>query len=91
MRYSPPVVVPRPTSPPLLKIRTVLLAVPMKVGVVSLVMLSVLKTPVSEAASRSGMEGGAGAAVSIVTGSAPEGADSFPASSVAVAVMLWLP
>lgn len=40
-------------------------AVPVKVGVASLVMSSVSEAPVSEAAARSGVEGAAGAAVSI--------------------------
>ena len=37
-------------------------AVPVKVGMVTLVMLSVLDTPLSEAATRSGVAGAAGAA-----------------------------
>jgi hypothetical protein len=66
MLYAPPVAGPLPTSPPSLKIRTVLpaSAVPVKVGVGSLVTLSVLELPVSEAAARSGVEGGGGGVVS---------------------------
>ena len=42
-------------------------AVPVKVGVVTLVMLSVLDIPLSDAAIRSGADGATGACVSIVT------------------------
>src|SRR5438067_1451058 len=42
-------------------------AVPVKVGVLSLVMLSVLEEPESLVAFRSGVEGAAGGVVSIVT------------------------
>ena len=66
-------------------------AVPVKVGVVTLVMLSVLDTPLSDAASRSGADGAAGAMVSMVTGKAAEAALTLPATSVALAVMLWVP
>ena len=72
---------------------TVLLAsaVPVNVGVLTLVRLSVLEVPLSLAASRSGVDGAAGAVVSIVMLKAPEAAETFPAASVAVAVMLWVP
>ena len=68
---------------------TVLLAsaVPVKVGVVSLVMLSVLELPVSEAAVIFGVEGAAGAEVSMVMARGLEAGLVFPAASVAVAVM----
>src|SRR5439155_1255560 len=72
---------------------TVLLAsaVPVKVGVVTLVMLSVLELPLSLAAVRSGAEGAAGALVSIVMLRAPEAPDTLPAASVALAVILCVP
>ena len=71
------------------KSSTVLLAsaVPMKVGVVSLVKLSLFDVPVSELASRSGVEGAAGAAVSMVIVKAEDAFETFPAASVAFAVM----
>src|SRR6186997_72077 len=54
-------------------------------------MLSVAEVPESEAAARSGIDGAAGAEVSIVTDSADEATLVLPAASVALAVMLWLP
>src|SRR4051794_3624602 len=60
--YAPPVAVPPPTCVPSEKIFTVLptSAVPVNVGVVVLVMLSVLLAPVSLASVMSGVLGGAG-------------------------------
>jgi hypothetical protein len=49
--------------------------------------LSVLDAPVSDAATRSGVDGG-GTGMSIVTESAADAALVLPATSVAVAVML---
>src|SRR5207237_2867542 len=66
-------------------------AVPVKVGVVLLVMLSVFEEPVSLAAARSGAVGAVGAAVSMVTERPPEAALVLPAASVALAVIVWLP
>lgn len=66
-------------------------AVPLNVGVVSDVRLSVLDEPRSEPAARSGMEGAAGAEVSIVIAKADEADDVLEAASVAVAVILWAP
>ena len=66
-------------------------AEPMKVGVVTLVMLSLFDAPVSDAGVRSGADGAAGAIVSIVTASAAEGALTLPAVSASVAVNEWLP
>jgi hypothetical protein len=63
-------------------------AVPVKVGLVTFVMSSVLDTPLSEAATRSGADGMAGARVSMVTDKAPDAALTVPAASAAVAVML---
>ena len=63
-------------------------AVPVKVGVVTLVMLSVLDVPLSDAATRSGRVGAAGAVVSMVTDKAADAALTLPAASVALAVML---
>ena len=61
-------------------------AVPVNVGVVSFVRLSLLDVPVSESDARSGTDGAAGAVVSVVIVSAAEALDSFPAASVAFAV-----
>src|SRR6202008_379171 len=58
-------------------------AVPVNVGVVTLVRLSVLDDPESEAVVRSGAEGAVGAAVSMVTDSPPEAELVLPAASVA--------
>ncbi len=78
-----------PLLTPSTKISTVLLAsaVPVKVGVVSLVRLSVLEEPVSLPAVRSGVPGAEGAVVSMVTDKADEAADWLPAASVALAVI----
>src|SRR5205085_504504 len=66
-------------------------AVPVKVGVVLLVRLSVFELPVSLAAVRSGADGVLGAAVSIVMLRALEAVLVLPATSTAVAVMLCVP
>ena len=86
----PPTAVPLPTAVVPSKIVTVLpaSAVPENVGVVTLVMLSVLDDPESLAAVRSGVDGAAGAVVSIVMLKVPEDVDTLPAASVAVALML---
>ncbi len=57
-------------------------AVPLKVGVLSLVMSSVLEEPESEPEARSGAEGAEGAAVSMVTLRPEESAEMLPARSV---------
>ena len=62
-------------------------AVPVKVGVVMLVMLSVLDTPLSDAAARSGVDGAAGAMVSKVTAWLARG-PRLPARSTTCAWML---
>ena len=62
-------------------------AVPVKVGVVSVVILSVLELPVSEAASRSGVDGADGDAVSMVIVKALEALEVLPAASVTCAVI----
>ena len=62
-------------------------AVPVKVGVVSLLRLSLLELPLSDAVIRSGVDGVA-VEVSIVRLSAEDAEDVLPASSVAFAVML---
>ena len=64
-------------------------ALPEKVGAVTLVMLSVLDIPVSDAVARSRFVGAAGAVVSMVTDNAADAALTLPAASVALAVMLW--
>src|SRR6266568_3822603 len=78
---------------PSLKIVTVLLgsAVPLNVGALLLVMLSVLETPVSLAVFITGFEGALGAVASMLMVKAPEAAETLPAVSVAVAVMLCVP
>ena len=67
---------------------TVLLAsaVPLKVGVVSLVTLSLLLRPVSEPLSKSIAPGAEGAVVSIVTDRGVDAAPVLPAPSVTLAV-----
>jgi hypothetical protein len=85
---------PLPTCPPSLKIRTVLpaSAVPVKVGVVSVVTLSVLETPLSEAAARSGVEGGGGGVTSLFTVTVtPAEVVVLPAASRARAVRVYDP
>ncbi len=78
-----------PSLTPSTKTSTVLLAsaVPVSVGVVSLVTLSVLELPVSLPASRSGVDG-ALTAVSMVMDRPEEATDWLPAASVALAVTL---
>src|SRR5712672_217432 len=66
-------------------------AVPVKVGVATLVRLSVPDAPESEAVARSGVEGAVGAVLSIVTDSPVEAVLVLPAASVALAVIVWLP
>ena len=80
--------VPREVEPE--KSSTVLLAsaVPVNVGVLSDVMLSVEELPKSEAALRSGVVGAEGAALSILIDSAEDADEILPAASVALAVML---
>ena len=92
MVHVPPVAMPVPITVVPSNRLTVLpaSAVPVKVGVVTLVMLSVLDTPLSDAATRSGLTG-RGAVVSMVTDKAAEAALTLPATSVALAVMLWVP
>ena len=89
----PPVAIPDPTATPSLKIVTVspASAVPVNVGVMIFVMSSVLDTPLSDAAVRSGADGVVGVTVSIVTDKPAEAAPTLPATSVALAVMLWTP
>ena len=89
----PPVATPDPTATPSLKIVTVMpaCAVPLNVGVVTLVMLSVLDAPLSEAAIRSGADGALGGVVSIVIDNAVDARLTFPAASVAFTVMLCTP
>jgi hypothetical protein len=61
-------------------------AVPVSVGVVSLVRLSVEEVPLSDAALKSGAEGVVGAIASIVTDKALDTEELLPAPSVALAV-----
>src|SRR5215210_6463567 len=66
-------------------------AVPVKVGVTTLVTLSVLAEPLSDAVVRSGTDGADGAVVSMVTDSPDDAAPTLPAGSVVLAVMLCVP
>jgi len=80
-----------PTAVPPSKMVTVLADAtdPMvNVGVLLLVMLSVVEVPVSVAAVRSGVPGAARAAVSMVTLRPVKAAETFPATSVAFAVIV---
>ena len=61
--------------------------VPVKTGVVLLVIRSVLDLPVSLVAARKGVLGAAGAIVSTMTTMAEEAGPRFPAASVALAVI----
>ena len=65
-------------------------AVPVNVGVVTEVMLSVEDTPVSDAAVRSSAAGAVGDVVSMVIVSADDGDEVFE-PTVAVTVMAWAP
>ena len=65
-------------------------AVPVNVGVVILVMLSVLETPLSDATTRSGRLGAA-TFLSMVICKTAEAALTLPARSVALAVILRAP
>ena len=66
-------------------------AVPVKVGVVSLVMLSVERGARVARRRQSGVPGAAGAVVSMVIDRPEEAEEVLPAASVAVAVIVWLP
>ena len=92
MVQTPPVAVAAPKTVDPSKSVTVAPAspVPANVGVTMLVLLSVLEAPVSLAGVRSGFETNGGV-VSIVTTSAAEIALTFPAASVARAVMVCVP
>jgi hypothetical protein len=63
----------------------------LKVGVVSLVLLSVFDAPVSDASARSTPEGADGGVVSIVTGNAVDDGEMLPAGSVNVDEMFQVP
>lgn len=65
--------------------------VPVKVGVVTRVILSLFKRPLSLAAASTGMEGAAGAVVSMTIVLAAEALELLPARSVALTVMAWVP
>ena len=64
---------------------------PVRVGVVTLVMLSVLLLPESEALARSGAPGAEGAVVSIVTARAVDATPVLPAASVTLALSVCAP
>src|SRR5688572_24256995 len=61
-------------------------ALPVNVGALTLVMLSLLELPLSLAIARSGVEGAVGGVMSMVIFSAAEAAETLPAASIAVAV-----
>ena len=63
----------------------------LKVGVVSLVLLSESDAPVSDASARSTPEGADGGVVSIVTGNAVDDGEMLPAGSVNVDEMFQVP
>jgi hypothetical protein len=65
--------------------------VPVKIGVVSFVILSVLEVPVSEPAVISGAAGADGADISIVMLSSADAVLMLPAASVAFTVTVWTP
>src|SRR6266567_1325958 len=90
-QLPPLLVVPVPTvfAPSKIVIVTLASALPENNRLVfRFVMLSVFEIPLSLAAAKFGDEGTAGAAVSIVMLSAPDIAETFPATSVCLAVML---
>ena len=64
---------------------------PVTVGAVTLVMLSVLDAPLSDAAAKSGADGAFGAVVSTVTLSDADVALVLPAMSVSLAVSVCVP
>ena len=91
LQLPEPLAVAVPTVPFTEDIRVIVLfasAVPVKVGVVSLVRLSVSDVPRSVSAVISGVDGAAGADASMVMARADDATLVFPAASVAVAVML---
>ena len=91
LQFPLPSTVTEPTLPSTELVNvTVLLAsaVPVKVGVLSLVLLSVLELPVSDAALKSGVLGVLGPLVSTLIAKALEADEVLPATSVAVAVIL---
>lgn len=85
--------VPEPTAvvPSNKVTRELAAAVPLNCGVVTSVILSVLEAPLSDAAARSGALGAAGAVVSIVTERTALAGPVLPATSVAFAVIAWMP
>ena len=87
-----PSAVPVPTEPSTLEVNSTVLfasAVPASDGVSSLVLSSVLELPLSLPASRSGVDGAAGAVVSIVTARADEALPVLPAASVQMLASDW--
>src|SRR5437016_2307722 len=94
MLYAPaPFAVAVPTALAPAKRLTVALAsvVPVKVGVVTFVMPSVLLAPLSLAADRVGAAGVMGGTVSIVTERLGDAALAFPATSTAFTTTRWTP
>ena len=90
--HTPPLTTVLPIEPSTLEIRVIVspvVPVPVKVGVVLLVILSVLEEPLSLAAVRSAALGALGAVVSIVTVSALELLLTLLAESVAFAEIAW--
>jgi hypothetical protein len=85
------VVVPREVVPSNTSTTLLAVATPVKVGVLSLVILSMLDAPVSVAAVMSGAEGAPDGLVLIVMLRAAEAGLTFPAPSLALAVMVCPP
>ena len=91
LQFPTPSAVIVPTVPSTEDIRVMVLfasAVPVKVGVLSLVTLSVFELPVSVSDAISGIDGAEGSDVSNVIARAEDAGLLLPAVSVAVAVML---
>ncbi len=93
-QFPDPSAVVEPTEPSISDVNATVLAasaVPVIVGVLSLVRSSVDELPMSLPAARSRANGTAGAEVSIVTANADDATLVLPTTSVDVAVRLWTP
>jgi hypothetical protein len=85
------VTVPIDTPPSYIVMVALASAVPVNVGVLSFVRLSVEDEPLSDAALKSGAEGAVGAVASMVILKPVEAEETLPAPSVALAVRVWVP
>ena len=88
---KPAETVPRESSPENSSIKAPASAVPVKVGVLSLVSWSLLEMPVSESAASAKLSGASGAVVSTVIVTASDRSLALPAASVALAETLCSP